>query len=164
MRLVILGAGDYGHVIEDIVNQSKRYEEILFLDDNTENKCSSFIEYINLNTEFYPAFGNNTIRMEWLERLEENQCRVTSFIHPTAYVSPKATIEIGCVILPMSVINTNVLIEKGCIINCGAIIDHDCIIQEGCHICLNATIKANNTIPACTKIEAGEIIENNTYR
>ncbi|WP_241146271.1 UDP-N-acetylglucosamine 2-epimerase, partial [Faecalitalea cylindroides] len=115
--------------------------------------------YKKEDTEFYPAFGNNAIRMEWLRRLEENQCRIASFVHPAAYVSPKATVGTGCVILPMSVINTNVLIEKGCIINCGAVIDHDCIIREGCHICLNATIKANNTIPACTKIEASDIHE-----
>lgn len=163
MRLIILGAGGYGHVIEDMAIQSKKYEEILFLDDNTEYTCSTFIEYKNLDTEFYPAFGNNAIRMEWLHRLEENRCCIASFVHPTAYVSPKATIEIGCVILPMSVINTNVLIEKGCIINCGAIIDHDCHIGKGCHICLSATIKANNKIPACTKIEAGCVIENNTF-
>ncbi|WP_281771632.1 hypothetical protein [Faecalitalea cylindroides] len=163
MRLVILGAGGYGHVIEDIANQSKRYEEILFLDDNTENKCSSFIEYIDSNTEFYPAFGNNEIRMKWLDELEKKECMIASFVHSSAYVSPKANIEAGCVILPLSVVNTNVVIEKGCIINCGAIIDHDCHIGKGCHICLSATIKANNKIPACTKIEAGCVIENNTF-
>lgn len=164
MRLIILGAGGYGHVIEDMAIQSEKYEDILFLDDNSQDKCSTFLQYKKEDTEFYPAFGNNAIRMEWLRRLEENQCRIASFVHPAAYVSPKATIGTGCVILPMSVINTNVLIEKGCIVNCGAVIDHDCIIRDGCHICLNAVVKANNTIPACTKIEAGEIIENNTYR
>jgi UDP-3-O-[3-hydroxymyristoyl] glucosamine N-acyltransferase len=164
MRLIILGAGGYGHVIEDIAIQSEKYEEILFLDDNSQDKCSTFIQYKKEDTEFYPAFGNNAIRMEWLRRLEENQCRIASFIHLKAYVSPKAKIEAGSVLLPFSVVNTNTVIGKGSIINCGAIIDHDCIIREGCHICLNATIKANNTIPACTKIEAGEIIENNTYR
>lgn len=164
MRLIILGAGGYGHVIEDLAIQSEKYEEILFLDDNGKDKCSTFIQYKKEDTEFYPAFGNNAIRMEWLRRLEENQCRIASFIHPKAYVSPKAKIEAGSVLLPFSVVNTNTVIEKGSIINCGAIIDHDCVIREGCHICLNATIKANNIIPACIKIEAGEIIENSTYR
>lgn len=163
MRLIILGAGGYGHVIKDLAIQSKKYEEILFLDDNSKNKCNSFLEYRDETTEFYPAFGNNAIRMEWLNRMEENQCRIASFIHPTAYVSPKATIGVGCMILPLALVNTNSVIESGCIINCGAVIDHDCHIGKGCHICLNATIKANNNIPAYTKIEAGCVIENNTY-
>lgn len=163
MRLVLLGHGGYGHVIEDMAIQSKKYEEILFLDDNSKKKCSSFIEYIDSNTEFYPAFGNNETRMKWIKQLEENDCRIASLIHPSAYVSPKVKIGIGCMILPLSVVNTNSVVEKGCIINCGAIIDHDCRIQEGCHICLNATIKANNNIPPYTKIEAGCVIENNTF-
>lgn len=163
MRLVLLGYGGYGHVIEDMAIQSKKYEEIIFLDDHSEKKCSSFIEYKNADTEFYPAFGNNEIRMKWIKQLEENNCLIASFIHPSAYVSSKAKIGIGCMILPLSVVNTNVTIGSGCIINCGAIIDHDCHISEGCHICLNATIKANNNIPSFTKVEAGCVIENNTF-
>lgn len=163
MRLILLGHGGYGHVIEDMAIQSKKYEEILFLDDNSEKKCSSFIEYKNSNTEFYPAFGDNETRMKWIKQLEEHHCLIASLIHPSAYVSPKAQIGIGCMILPLSVVNTNSVVEKGCIINCGAIVDHDCMIQEGCHICLHATIKANNNIPPYTKIEAGCVIENNTF-
>lgn len=164
MRLIILGAGGYGHVIEDMAIQSEKYEDILFLDDNSQDKCSTFLQYKKEDTEFYPAFGNNLFRMEWIHELDKQECRIASFVHPKAYVSPKAKIEAGSVLLPFSVVNTNTVIGKGSIINCGAVIDHDCIIREGCHICLNATIKANNIIPACTKIEAGEIIENSTYR
>lgn len=163
MRLVLLGAGGYGHVIEDMAIQSKRYKEILFLDDNTEHTCSTFLEYNNPDTEFYPAFGDNKTRMNWIKKLEQNSCMIASLIHPSSYVSPKAHIGSGCMILPFAVVNTNVVVEKGCIINCGAIIDHDCHIGEGCHICLNAAIKANNNIPAYTKIEAGCVIENNTF-
>ena len=87
MRLIILGAGGYGHVIEDMAIQSEKYGDILFLDDNSQDKCSTFLQYKKEDTEFYPAFGNNAIRMEWLCRLEENQCRIASFVHPAAYVS-----------------------------------------------------------------------------
>lgn len=164
MRLVILGAGGYGKVIEDIAIESNKYSKILFLDDKTEQPCDTFLNYRDSNTEFYPAFGNNETRLKWIHELEANHCLIASLIHPSAYVSPKAKIEKGCVILPFSVVNTNCLIEKGCIINCGAVIDHDCHIHEGCHICLNATIKANNELPACLKIEAGVVVENNTYK
>ena len=71
MQLIILGAGGYGHVIEDMAIQSEKYEDILFLDDNSQDKCSTFLQYKKEDTEFYPAFGNNAIRMEWLRRLEE---------------------------------------------------------------------------------------------
>ena len=164
MRLVILGAGGYGKVIEDIAVLSNKYSEILFLDDKTDRKCSMFLNYRNSDTEFYPAFGNNEFRLKWIYELEINHCLIASIVHSSAYISPKAKIESGCAVLPFSVINTDCLIEKGCIINCGAVIDHDCHVNEGCHICLNATIKANNKLPARMKIEAGAVIENNTYK
>ena len=72
-------------------------------------------------------------------------------------------LEASVVILPQAVVNTGTVVHTGSIINCGAIIDHDCIIENGCHICLGAIVKAENRIPAMTKVEAGQIIENRYY-
>lgn len=84
-------------------------------------------------------------------------------VHPTAYVSPTAHIADGCVILPHAIVNTGCEVKKGCIVNCGAIVDHGCILEEGVHVCLGAIVKAENRIPRCLKIEAGEVIANRTY-
>ena len=51
----------------------------------------------------------------------------------------------------------------GNIINCGAIVDHGCVLEEGAHVCLGAIVKAENRVPRCMKIEAGEIVANRTY-
>ena len=55
--------------------------------------------FLYAGTLFYPAFGNNERRVEWLEKLTEAGCPVPTLIHPTAYVSPKATIDKGTVIM-----------------------------------------------------------------
>ena len=162
MKLIILGAGGYGQTVADVAEQSGEYEEIHFLDDNSiaDNiigKCVDFVKY--KDCFIYPAFGNNKMRLEWIERLLNENYRVPTIIHPTAYISPKSKIEEGCVILPHAVINTNCVIDSGCIINCGAIIDHGCVIEQGCHICLGAIVKAENRIAKFTKIEAGEVVQ-----
>ncbi len=120
-------------------------------------KCSDYIQY--KDSHIYPAFGNNEMRLNWIERLESEGFTVPTIKHLTSFVSPKAYIESGCVILPNTTINTNTKVEKGCIINCGAIIDHGCVIEKGCHICIGAIVKAENRISKCTKIEAGEVIQ-----
>ncbi len=162
MKLIILGAGGYGQTVADVAEQSGEYEEIHFLDDNSKadnviGKCGNFVQY--KDSLIYPAFGNNKMRLEWIERLLNENYRVPTIIHPAAYISPKSKIEDGCVILPNAVINTNCVIKKGCIINCGAIIDHGCIIEECVHVCLGAIVKAENRIEKCSKIEAGNVVE-----
>lgn len=168
MRLVILGSGGYGRMIADVAAQLNKYDEILFLDDHSAaedvvGKCGECLDYIDHETEIYPAFGRNDLRMEWLERVQEAGGKLPLLIHPTAYVSPTAEIAEGTVILPNAVVNSYTKIEKGCIINSGALIDHNCVLEEGTHICLGAVIKADNILPANIKIEAGAVIENRTY-
>lgn len=169
MRLIIIGAGGYGRTVADIALQSEQYDSVAFLDDNSTeedvlNTCSAFEKYKDGNTVFYPAFGNNELRIEWIRRLEKTGCNIPVFVHSTAYVSPTAQVTAGTVIMPHAVVNTSCIIRQGCIVNCGAVIDHGCILEEGVHICPGAILKAENQIPACRKIEAGEVIQNRTYK
>ena len=124
-KLIILGAGGYGQTVADISEQLGC--EIAFLDDNSPlalGVCGEFNRFMDTETLFYPAFGNNERRAEWLEKLAEAGCPVPMLIHPAAYVSPKATIEVGTVILPGAIVNTGCAVGRGCIVNCGAIVDH----------------------------------------
>ena len=166
MRLVILGAGGYGRTVADVAEQTGQYGEIVFLDDHAPDamgKCEDVSRFVGEDTEFYPAFGNNGFRLEWIRRLEEAGGKVATLVHPSAYLSPKATIEVGTVLLPHAVVNTNTLVKRGGIINCNATVDHDCILEEGVHVCLSAVVKAENRLPACLKVEAGQVIENRSY-
>lgn len=167
-RLIILGAGGYGRTVADVADQTGVYSDIFFLDDLAQNaavlgKCMDFQAFADGNTDFYPAFGNNESRRNWIIRLQAAGCSVPVIVHPNAYVSPTAQLQSGTVILPKAVVNTGCEIKCGCIVNCGAVVDHDCVLEPGVHICLGAIVKAENRIPQSMKIEAGEIIPNRTY-
>ncbi len=162
-RLIILGAGGFSRTVADLAAQLGTYDKIAFLDDlktgpDILGKCSEFIQYLEKDTEFYPAFGNNTNRLQWIERILSAGGTVPTLIHPRAYVSPTAVLGIGTVVLAMAVVNTGVIAEKGCILNIGALVDHDCILEAGIHLCPGVIVKAENRIPAGKKIESGEVI------
>ncbi len=168
MKLMILGAGGYGRVVFELAEQTGRYSDIFFLDDNSTHEkvvgcCADYKKHIAMDTEFYPAFGNNEARILWLDRFEMAGAKLLTLVDPSAYVSPSAEIGEGTIVLPRAVVNTNVKICRGCIINCGAVIDHDCIIGEGVHICLNAVVKAENRVPGLIKLDACAVIENRHY-
>ena len=157
-RLVILGAGGYGRTVADVAHQLG-YSTIVLDDASPVHPLSSFQAYINSSTSFIPAFGNNSFRLEWINRIEESGGQLATLIHPTAYVSPTATISPGTVVLPHAVVNTDVVVRKGCILNLGAIVDHGCILEEGVHIAPGAIVKGENRIEKCSKIETGEVVE-----
>ena len=164
MDLIILGVGGFGKTIADVAEQINTFSTIRFLDDHATGeyilgKCEDYRRFKGENVCFYPAIGENGLRLSWLDRLAEEDCRIASIVHPSAYVSPRATLEVGTAILPGAMVNTGTRLGRGVLVNMGAMIDHGCILEEGVHICLGAIVKAENRIPALVKIEAGQIIE-----
>ena len=168
MKLLILGAGGYGKTVADLAAHLGCYSKIAFLDDgqtggNILGTCGEFAAFADGNTHMYPAFGNNETRMHWLNTLLSAGITVPTLVHPRSYVSPAATVGAGSVVLPMSVVNTGVTVKSGCIINIGALIDHDSVMEDGAHLAPGAVVKAENRIPAFSKIDSGTVIENRQY-
>lgn len=169
MRLIILGAGGHGQVVADIARQTRRYDQIYFLDDHAEKndvigKCTDYLRFKDADTEMYPAFGNNEVRVEWENRLLKAGISLAKIIHPLAYVSPLAEIADGCVVMPYAIVNTGTRVKKACIINIGAMVDHDCILEEGCHLAPGAIVKGINHLPEGTKVDSGEVIPLQFYK
>ena len=91
MRLIIIGAGGHGRVVSDIAQQTGRYQQIFFLDDYAQGeavigKCSDYMQFKEAETEMYPAFGNNEMRLDWMKKLSDAQIALPRLIHATAYV------------------------------------------------------------------------------
>jgi len=168
-KLLILGAGGYGKTIADVAQQLGRYDRIAFLDDfkvgmpGVLGVCKEVFAFADENTDVYPAFGNNEVRIAWMHGLLDVGITVPTLVHPDAYVSPSASLGTGVTVLPKAVVNTGVTVKNGCIINIGALIDHDTVLEEGCHLAPGAIVKAENRIPAGSKIDSGTVIENRLY-
>ncbi len=170
MRLIIIGAGGFGRTVRDLAEQSGKYEKILFLDDaasgdgnDVAGKVSDFRDFIDDDTEFLVAFGNNELRYKTLVDIAEAGGKIGCLIHSTAYVSPTALVGEGCVILPNACVGTDVVISDGCIINMGAIVDHKVMLGVCVHAAPGAIIKGENAIKAFTKIESGEVVERGQF-
>ena len=167
-RLIILGAGGFGQTVKDVTSQSGRYFEIVFLDDQSATadvlgKCADYPAFTDERTEFLVAFGNNALRQQWLETLSSVLAHIATFIHPSAYVSPTASIAEGCIILPCAVVNTSCVLKRGCIVNIGALVDHGCVLEECVHVAPGGIIKAENQLPSLLKVESGQVIQNRQY-
>ena len=177
MRLVILGAGGHGNAIYDAAFVNGNYDEIIFLDDHygedckvisygptktkchLSGKCSDYKKFIDDNTEIYPAFGNNEVRLKWQKEIKNNGGKLPTIISKFAFVSRSAVICEGTVVLPEAFIGAGSYISNCCIINAASIIDHGCFIEEGVHINVGAVVMGENTVPRLSVIEADKIVK-----
>ena len=162
-NLLILGAGGFGRMIYENVQSTRQFDKIALLDDAAKGPdvIGKLVDYTALQKE-YPcavaAFGNNKLRVQWVDRLLQAGFVVPTIIHPSAVVSPSAVIGAGSFVMQRAVVNTHTVLGKGCLVNCGAIIDHDTVVGDGAHISLGSVVKANCQIEPCRKVEAGEVI------
>lgn len=160
--LLILGAGGFGHMIQETA-RLLGYEKAVFLDDAVKGpdvvgKCCDYESFLQQYDTAVAALGDNNMRLHWTEKLMEAGYHVPAIIHPSAVVSPSASIGNGSFIMQRAVVNTHTIVEHGVLINSGAVVDHDSHIGCGTHIGLGSVVKANCSIAPKVKVEAGEVI------
>ena len=160
--LLILGAGGFGHMIQETA-RLLGYEKAVFLDDAVKGpdvvgKCCDYESFLQQYDTAVAALGDNNMRLHWTEKLMEAGYHVPAIIHPSAVVSPSVSIGNGSFIMQRAVVNTHTIVEHGVLINSGAVVDHDSHIGCGAHIGLGSVVKANCSIAPKVKVEAGEVI------
>ena len=159
-NLLILGAGQYGHVAKEIAEATGLFEKIDFLDDGKDfavGKLVDYREFINSYSYAIVAIGNPQLRVDWIERLEADGYEIAVLVHPKAYVSSSAEIMKGCIVEPFAALNTQCVVSVGCIISAGAVVNHNSICSDGVHVDCNAVISAGASVPSKTKVSSGTV-------
>ncbi len=154
MRVIILGAGEQGKVVLNILTYEQEHQVIGFIDvcDNpqiwkTQVKGIEVLGGLSLLPQLYKneeaclvaegaiaAFGDNKKRVELAGLAKKIGYRLINAIAPSAVISRCAQLGEGIVISPNVSINPDAKIGDNVIINTGAIIEHDCVIEDGVHI------------------------------
>lgn len=153
MKLLIVGAGGYGHLVKEIAELTGRYGQIDFLDDANENAVGKLCELKNIQESYdgcVVAIGNPVVREKVFREME----RPVSVIHPDAVISNSAEIGKGCVIEAGTVINTGAKIKDCTYICAGAVVNHNAVVSEFCQIDCNAVVSSGTCVPEGTKLES----------
>lgn len=157
----IYGASGHGKVIIDILKASAIQIDYL-IDDNPQICQVLGFKVVHepsedlLEIPSLLAVGNNLVRKQLAERFSGKIGQAVN--HPTAVVSPTATIGEGTVVMPAAVINSGCRIGRHCIINSAAVVEHEVEIGDFAHISPNASITGNVTIGEGTHIGAGATV------
>jgi sugar O-acyltransferase (sialic acid O-acetyltransferase NeuD family) len=157
--MVLYGASGHGKVIVDILEANGIPIDFVVDDNPNLSELLGYEVHRNLGTynEAIIAIGSCKIRKRVVSQLTVN--RYLTARHPTAIISPHATIAEGSVVMQGAIIQACTNIGKHCIINTGASVDHDCNLADFVHVAPHATVAGDVEIGEGSWIGAGAVVK-----
>lgn len=155
-EIFVYGTGGHGKVVADIA-RSCGYTLAGWIDDNPAAAVYTWETFrlAHPSGAIVIGIGNNTLREKILDTVSKAGYPLPTLIHPSAVISPSATIDEGSVVMPLVVVNAEARIGKGCIINSGAVVEHECILEPYVHISPNAALAGGVRVKHHTHIGIG---------
>lgn len=171
-RILVWGTGGHGQVVADVA-EAAGWEIVGFIateagrTDRGGRALEVFADQairaaVGGNT--LPAgatalalgIGDNGVRWGIAELMPERWLPL--LVHPSAIVSPSATIGAGTVLLPQVVVNARARIGRGVILNTGAVVEHDCQLADGVHLSPGALLGGGVIVERLAWIGTGGVV------
>ncbi len=173
MNAAIIGAGQNGGQVFNILKLDKSVNVVAFLDDNREKHGTekygrpiagalADIEEIAQRlgiTAAIPAVGNNRFRASIAKRLRQANLEILRAIHPYTFIEETATIAEGAIIEMGVLIHPEARIGRSAFIGGSSVIAHDCTIEDFVLIGGGVVFGGNVTIGAFSTIGVGTILQ-----
>lgn len=117
-----------------------------------------FIGWVS-DFSFVLGIGNNKLRQNIANLIEDKGKTVQTIIHKTAHVSKNAVIGSGSFINKNVLVNSFAKIGKNVILNTGCIIEHECVLKDAVHIGPGAVLAGNVNIGERSFVGANSVIK-----
>lgn len=173
-RVVGFGAGGHAKVVIEILRCLQRYEIVGLLDREkdlwgTEVLGVPVLGDDSLMSELMGSgilhafigmgtVGDTRARRHLYEKVSSFGFQLVPAIHPTAVVSPSASIGAGPTVMAGAIINANARLGNNVIVNTGAVVEHDCLIGDHAHIATGARLAGGVHVGRSTHVGLGALI------
>jgi len=180
-KIILIGAG--GHCVSciDVIELGKKFSICGLIDNGNKKKLLDY-KIIGRDSDLKNIFKKVQYAFITLGQIKDFKIReeifnkilkigfiIPSIISPLSYVSNKAIVGEGSIVMHGAIINAGAKIGKNCIINSKALVEHNVTIEDNCHISTGATIngdseiKKNTFIGSCSVIKQNIKIEKNSF-
>ena len=172
MKIAIIGAGGQARVIFEILNYERNIEVVAFVDNVFRGSDEKIMgtpvlgDHSVLPKLFKSGVkgaiigvGDNNIRKDHFEKIENMGVELVNAIHPTAHIGHNANMGKGVVIATGATIATGVEIGNNVIVNTGAIIEHEDILEDHVHIAPGTVLAGRVTLKEGAFIGAGSVVK-----
>ncbi len=174
IELIIIGASGHAKIIADLVRLDNKYLIAGFIDTvSPDRQGEAFYGATVLGdenallhaikqgvTHFFPAFGDNIARLDWVKRMQSDGWTVPVLVHPKAIVSESTSLGEGTVVMAGAIVQADTETGKACIINTGATVDHDCQLGEAVHVAPGCSLAGHVVVGELSMLGIGTVVCN----
>jgi UDP-perosamine 4-acetyltransferase len=169
MQIVVIGAGGHAAVLIELLRAAALYSIIGVVDPDLSQSDVLGVPLIG-GEDLLPALrqngvasavvalGSNRLRQAIGDRLVGWRFSLPPIVHPTAFVSPSATLGEGVVVMARAVIGARARANRLAIINTGAIVEHDNDIGAAAHVAPGVALAGNVRVGARALIGIGTAV------
>lgn len=104
------------------------------------------------------SVGNNAPRRRLFELALAHGFEPLTVVHPSAIVSPAASLGAGVHVMARAVVNPGAVVEANAIVNTGAIVEHDCMVGMHVHLASAACLCGGVRVETGAHVGAGSVI------
>lgn len=171
-ELVLIGGGGHCRSCIDVIETTGLFNIVGILDvaekigDKVFNypivgTDSDISKFVASQTGFLITLGQigtGKRRSEIFAKIKDVGGKLVTVISPLAYVSQRARVGEGTIIMHDVLVNVCASIGANCIINTKALIEHDARIADHCHVATGAILNGGACVGEETFIGAGAVV------
>lgn len=171
--MILIGAGGHAHACIDVIEQHGQYR-IAGLIGKPEEMHTRHFGYSVIATDSdlqqlakkyqYALIAVGQIqspdsRARLYRQAVELGFQLPAIIAPAAYVSRRATIGAGTIVMHGAIVNAGAKIGNNCIINSRALVEHDAMVGDHCHISTGAILNGDVRVDTGSFVGSGCVIK-----
>jgi sugar O-acyltransferase (sialic acid O-acetyltransferase NeuD family) len=172
IAVLLLGGGGHCKSVIDVIEQERKYS-IAGIIDKKELIGTSVLGYevIGCDDDLQELFKkfqhavitvghvkSNAIRVKLFTLLKEIGYALPVVVSPLAYVSKRASVDEGTVIMHHALLNACAKVGKNCIINTKALCEHDCVIENHTHVSTGAIVNGGAIVKANSFVGSSSVV------
>jgi sugar O-acyltransferase (sialic acid O-acetyltransferase NeuD family) len=168
----IIGAGGHARSCIDVIERGREFTVagLIGLVEEVGSDCSGY-RVVGSDSDMQRLFpagaqafvGIGQVRSAEPRRRAFNRglelgCCFPAIVSPHAYVSPRATLGVGTIVMHGAAVNTAVSVGVNCIVNSRALIEHDATIGDHCHVSTGAILNGGVRVGSGTFVGSGVVV------
>ncbi|HYE19562.1 MAG TPA: acetyltransferase [Tepidisphaeraceae bacterium] len=171
MDVIIVGAGGHGRVVLDILRAAGDHKVIGFLDADeglhgTTVAGIKVLGHLNVLPKLkakglkgaFVGIGDNRVRQTYADKLAAAGLELINAVHPSAVVSPGATVGRNVMIAAGAIVCTEATLADSVIVNTAATVDHECQIGPAVHLGPGVRLAGRVTVHARALVGIGACV------